>query len=109
MVAALLLVLLGAGLLGQAQALACTPCCCCEASQDGDAPCPELAAVSCCRAGGAPTLPAPCAPAPAATAASLLQAVAVPAAALTVARSSLPAADLDHLRSPHRLSVVLQV
>ncbi len=109
MVATLLLALLGAGLLGQPQALAWAPCCCCEASRGGGAPCPELALVSCCRASGAPAAPAPWAPAPAATAGPPTHAFTVPTPAFAVARSSLPAGDLDHLRSPHRLSVVLQV
>jgi hypothetical protein len=105
--ATLLFVLLGATLLGEAQALACAPACCCPAAQHAGGGC-EALATSCCHAGEAPLAPGAPAPVQSPAPALALEAGAFPAAALRAA-SPLLRERPDSLLSPLRFSVVLRI
>lgn len=107
-VATLLFVLLGATLLGEAQALACAPACCCPAAEHAGGGC-EALATSCCHASETPLAPAAPAPVPSPAVALALDSGAFPAAALRAAGPLLLRERPGLLLSPLRFSVVLRI
>jgi hypothetical protein len=107
-VTTLLLVLLGATLLGEARAQACAPACCCPVVEHAEGGCAALA-TSCCHAGEAPGVPSASAPAPSPNAAVAPESFASAGARLREARAFLPSDGLDRRPSPLRFSVVLRI
>jgi hypothetical protein len=107
-VTTLLLILLGATLLGEARAQACAPACCCPAVERAEGGCAGLA-TSCCHAGEAPGVPSASGPAPSPAAAVAPESFASAGARLRDARAFLPFDGLDRRPSPFRFSVVLRI
>jgi hypothetical protein len=107
-VATLLLVLLGATLLGEARAQACAPACCCPALEHADGDCAALA-TSCCHADAGPVAPSASVSAPSPAAAPAPEMFAIPGAKPRGARLFLAFDGADRRPSPLRFSVVLRI
>ena len=108
MVATLLLVLLGATLLGEAEPFACPPGCCPGLEQTA-AGCETLSTIPCCHAARSPAAPTASATAPSSGAAPALSAFAIMAPKLHTASPALLPEPPGSSSSSLRLSVVLRI
>jgi hypothetical protein len=106
-VTTLMLLLLGATLLGEARAQACAPACCCPAAEHADGDCAALAG-SCCHAGEAPGVPSG-ASAPGPGPAAPVETFAAVAGKLPAARVLPFSGGADLLPAALRFSVVLRI